>query len=112
MNNFTQIAPESITDEIKNFISYSLSHPDEDKSGFENFHKNIVAQYFSAKSIRIDYIAKTIDLQLPTTNKEYTGITFECLDLCGFLQSCIKCDEKNLSFYQDLLSRHNIVIAA
>lgn len=112
MNNFTPISPESIIDEVKNLISYSFSNPEEDKTGFENFHKNIVEIYFNAKKIRIDYLAQTIDLQLPTFNKEYTGITFECLDLCGFLKSCIKCEEKSLSFYQELLSQHNIVIAA
>lgn len=112
MNNFTPIAPESIIDEVKNLISYSMRNQEEDKSGFENLHKSIVEIYFNAKNISIDYTAKTIDLQLPTFNKEYTGITFECLDLCGFLKSCIKCDEKSLSFYNELLAQHNIVIAA
>ncbi len=112
MSNFTPVATDSIIDEVKNLISYSLSNPEEDKSGFENFHKSIVEVYFNAKKISIDYKAQTIDLQLPTSNKEYTGITFECLDLCGFLKSCIKCDEKSLSFYNSLLAQHNIVIAA
>ena len=112
MNNFTPLAPETIIDEVKNFISYSLSNPAEDKSGFETFHKSLLELYFTAKNIRIDYTAQTIDLQLPTSNKEYTEITFECLDLCGFLKSCVKCDEKSLAFYQDILSHHNIVIAA
>ncbi|CAM4247458.1 hypothetical protein [Gillisia limnaea] len=112
MNNFTPETTESIIDEVKNLISYSLSNLEEDKSGFENFHKSVVEIYFNAKKISMDYSAQTIDLQLPTSNKEYTGITFECLDLCGFLRSCIKCDEKSLSFYQELLSQHNIVIAA
>ncbi|MFN4762410.1 hypothetical protein ACKGJN_04740 [Gillisia sp. Q332] len=110
--NFTPLVSESITDEVKNLILYSMNNPEEDKSGFENFHKSIVEIYFTAKNISIDYTAQTIDLQLPTSNKEYTGITFECLDLCGFLKSCIKCDEKSLSFYNELLTQHNIVIAA
>ncbi|MFO7719264.1 MAG: hypothetical protein R6W85_02345 [Gillisia sp.] len=112
MNNYTPIAPESIIDELKNLISYSMNNPEEDKAGFKNFHKSIVEIYFTAKNIHIDYAAQTIDLQLPTSNKEFTGITFECLDLCGFLKSCIKCDKESLSFYQNLLSQQNIVIAA
>lgn len=112
MNNLTTIAPENIIDEVKNLISYSMSNPEEDKSGFENLHKSIVEIYFNARKISIDYTAQTIDLQLPTSNKDYTGITFECIDLCGFLKSCIKCDEKSLSFYNELLAQHNIVIAA
>lgn len=112
MNNFPLFVPKNITDEVKNLISYSISNLEEDKSGFENFHKSIIEIYFNAKNIRIDYPAQTIDLQLPTTNKDFTGITFECLDLCGFLKSCIKCDEESLSFYQELLSQHNIIIAA
>lgn len=111
MNNFTPIAPETITEEVKNLILYSFSNSEEDKSEFKKFHKKIIQIYFNAKKVRIDYQAQTVDLQLPMTNKEYTGITFECLDLCGFLKSCIKCDEKSLYFYQELLSHNNIVAA-
>ncbi|MFO8148167.1 MAG: hypothetical protein ACQEWG_14765 [Bacteroidota bacterium] len=112
MNNFTPFASETIIDEVKNLISYSFINPEENKSEFQNFHKNLIEIYFNAKEISIDYTAQTIDLQLPTTYKEYTGITFECLDLCGFLKSCIKCDVISLSFYQELLSHHNIIVAA
>lgn len=112
MDNFTPLASKTIIDEVKNLISYSMNNLEEDKTGFEDFHKSIVEIYFNARKISIDYTAQTIDLQLPVSNKEYTGITFECLDLCEFLRSCIKCDEKSLSFYQESLVHHDIVIAA
>lgn len=109
MNNYT---PELIVDEVKNLISYSITNKDVDKQKFEGLHRAIIKKYFEAKDIEINYLAQTIDLKLPMSNSHYTGITFECLDLNGFLQSCVKSDEKSLYFYQNLLSHYNIVVAA
>ncbi len=109
MNNFT---PEVILDEVKNLISYSISNKEEDIQKFESLHKAVIKKYFEAKDIKINYIAQTIDLKLPISNNNYTAITFECLDLNNFLQSCLKKDEQSLFFYQNLLTHYNIVIAA
>jgi len=109
MNNFT---PELILDEVKNLISYSISNKEEDTKKFESFHRAVIKKYFEAKDIEINYIAQTIDLKLPISNNNYTGITFECLDLNNFLQSCLKKDEQSLFFYQSLLTHYNVVIAA
>lgn len=109
MNNFT---PELIIDEIKNLISYSITNKEVDNQKFESLHRAILKKYFEAKDIEINYMAQTIDLKLPMSNSHYTGITFECLDLNGFLQSCVKADEQSLYFYQNLLSHYNIVVAA
>lgn len=109
MNNYT---PELIIDEIKNLISYSITNKEVDNQKFESLHRAILKKYFEAKDIEINYMAQTIDLKLPMSNSHYTGITFECLDLNGFLQSCVKADEQSLYFYQNLLSHYNIVVAA
>lgn len=109
MNNFT---PEIIIEEVKNLISYSINNQDEERAKFEELHKNILTKYFDARNITIDYSAQTIDLQLHMSNKHYTGITFECLDLCGFLQSCLKSDEQSLIFYQSLMADNQQVNAA
>lgn len=109
MNNYT---PDLIVDEIKNLISYSISNKETDCKKFESLHREILKRYFEAKDIQINYLAQTIDLKLPMSNSNYTGITFECLDLNGFLQSCVKCDEQNIYFYQNLLTQYNIVSAA
>lgn len=109
MNNFT---PELIIDEVKNLISYSISNKDADHKKFESLHRAIIKKYFDAKDIKINYMAQTIDLQLPMSNTNYTAITFECLDLNNFLQSCIKSDEQSVFFYQNLLTHYNIVVAA
>lgn len=109
MNNFT---PEVILDEVKNLISYSISNKQEDTEKFESLHRTVVKKYFEAKDIKINYLAQTIDLKLPISNNNYTAITFECLDLNNFLQSCLKKDEQSLFFYQNLLTHYNVVIAA
>lgn len=109
MRNFT---PDVIIDEVKNLISYSITNQDADNQKFESLHRAILKKYFEAKDIQINYLAQTIDLKLPISNNNYTGITFECLDLNGFLQSCLKNDEQSLYFYQNLLTHYNVVIAA
>ena len=109
MNNFT---PEIILDEVKTLISYSISNKEEDKGKYESLHRAVIKKYFEAKDIQINYLTQTIDLKLPISNNNYTAITFECLDLNNFLQSCLKKDEQSLFFYQNLLTHYNVVVAA
>ena len=109
MNNFT---PELIITEVKNLISYSIANKQEDKEKFEDLHKAVIKKYFDAREIKINYLTQTIDLQLPISNSNYTGITFECLDLNNFLQSLVKKDEQSLFYYQNLLSNYSSVVAA
>ena len=109
MNRFT--TPE-IIDEVKNLISYSITHKDTDKSNFQTMHRAIVKKYFEAKHVNINYSEQTIDLMLPVGQKKYTNITFECQDLERFLKSCLKKDDKSLFFYQNLLNHYNVISAA
>ncbi len=109
MSTLTQPA---IIDEVKNLISYSLTNPELENVKFEELHRSIIKRYFDARDIKIDYKALTIDLKLPMSNSKYTSITFECLDLSGFIQSCIKSDEGSLHFYKDLLVHYDIMSAA
>jgi len=102
----------TIIDEVKNLVSYSIAHPEVGNSKFENLHRSIIKRYFDARNIKIDYKAQTIDLELPMSNSKYTKITFECLDLSGFLQSCLRSDEASLYFYKNLIAHHEIMSAA
>jgi len=104
--------PTAIIDEVKNLISFSITNPEVENTKFEDLHRSIIKKYFDAMDIKIDYKAQTIDLNLPMSNSTYTHITFECLDLSGFLQSCIKSDEGSLYFYQNLLRHYDIMSAA
>jgi len=101
-----------IIDEVKNLIAFSIANPEFEKAKFEDLHKSIIKKYFDARDIKIDYKALTIDLKLPMSNNKYTHITFECLDLIGFLQSCLRSDEGSLYFYQDMLAHYDIMSAA
>ncbi|WP_010231639.1 hypothetical protein [Gillisia marina] len=109
MQNFTL---DVILEDVKNLISYSITNQDIDNSKFESLHKAILKRYFDAKNIKINYKDQTVDLNLPVAKGKFTPITFECLDLNGFLQSCLKADENSLYFYQNLLTHYNIVSAA
>jgi len=104
--------PNSIIDEVKNLVSFSINNPEIPNTKFEDLHRSIIKRYFDARDIKIDYKAQSIDLKLPMSNSKYTNITFECLDLSGFLQSCVKSDEESLSFYQNLLAHYDIMHAA
>lgn len=101
-----------ILEDVKTLISYSIAHKDLDNAKFESFHKAIIKRYFDAKNIKINYQEQTIDLNLPMSNGKFTPITFECLDLESFIQSCLKKDERNLYYYQNLLTQYNIISAA
>jgi len=104
MQNFTL---DVILEDVKNLISYSITSQDIDNSKFE-----ILKRYFDAKNVKINYIDQTVDFNLPISKGKSTPITFECLDLNSFLQSCLKTDENSLYFYQNLLTHYNIVSAA
>src|SRR5680860_290083 len=99
----------AIIDEVKNLISSSITNPEVENAKFEDLHRSIIKRYFDARDIKIDYKAQTIDLKLPMSNSKYTNITFECLELSGFLQSCIRSDEESLYFYQNLLAHYDIM---
>lgn len=109
MQNFTI---EVILEDVKNLISYSITNQDIDNSKFRSFHKAIIKRYFDAKKVKINYVNQTVDINLPISKDKFTPITFECLDLNSFIQSCLKKDENSLYFYQNLLTHYNIVSAA
>lgn len=104
--------PTAIIDEVKNLISYSITNPEVENTKFEDLHRSIIKRYFDARDIKIDYKAQTINLKLPISNTKCTQITFECLDLSGFLQSCIRSDKGSLYFYRNLLAHYDIMSAA
>jgi hypothetical protein len=101
-----------ILEDVKNLISFSIANQDLDNTKFESFHKAIIKRYFDAKNIKINYQEQTIDLNLPVSKDKFTPITFECLDLKSFIQSCLKRDEESLYFYQNLLTHYNVYSVA
>lgn len=106
------ITSSHILEDVKNLIAYSITNQDTNNIKFKSLHKAIIKQYFDAKKVRINYANQTVDLKLPVSKEKFIPITFECLDLESFIQSCLKSDEKSLFFYQNLLTHYNIVSAA
>ena len=109
MQNFT---PNEILEDVKNLISYSITNIEVDNSNFISLHKAIIKRYFDAKSVKINYAEQIVDIKLPVSKDKYIPISFECLELNSFIQSCLKKDESSLYFYQNLLTHYNIVSAA
>lgn len=110
--NMTDFTLDVILEDVKHLISYSITNQDLDRTKFESFHKAIIKRYFDAKNVKINYTEQTIDIKLPISKGRFTPITFECLDLNSFIQSCLKKDENSLYFYQNLLSHYDIITAA
>lgn len=109
MNTFTP--PQTIIDEVKNLISYSVSTP-ENISEFTIMHRAIIKKYFEAKNVTINYKEQTVEMQIPVGKRQYTNITFECQDLGRFLKACLKKDDRCMDFYHNLLSHYDIINAA
>lgn len=109
MHNFTM---NVILDDVKNLISYTISNQEVENDKFESLHKAIIKRYFDTKKVKINYEDQTVSIQLPVAKDKYTPVTFECLDLGSFIQSCVKTDESSIFFYQNLLTHYNIVSAA
>lgn len=101
---------EKIVTEFKNLIALTVADVQNEKC--QKLHQAILETYFDAKNIDIDYERKVINLQIPVGENQYTRISFECLDIDGFLQSCLKKDQKSINYYQDLLRRYDMVSAA
>ena len=108
-NTFT---PDSILEDVKNLISYSVNNLDVEPSKFRHLHQDIIEKYFVARNVNINYSEQTIDLELFMSNDKYTNLTFECLDLTGFLQSCLKADDISLNYYHSIMNEYDVVVAA
>jgi len=104
--------PDPTLEELKNLINYSVNNLDVEPSKFRNLHQDIIEKYFVAQNVRINYTEQTIDLELFMSNDKFTNLTFECLDLIGFLQSCLKADDVSLNYYQTLMIQYDVVVAA
>lgn len=64
--------------------------------------------YFQARNVEIDYDNKVIKAEIPVTDKEFTSVSFECLDMERFLTSCLKNDKRSLNFYQSALNYYSL----
>lgn len=103
----TTIQPTEILENFKSFIHSSCTDCTENNTVYNSLHKGIIKMYFQAKNVEIDYERKVIKAEIPVSDKEYTSVSFECLDLERFLTSCLKKDKRSLSFYQSALNYYS-----
>lgn len=108
----TTFQPTVILEELKNLVSYSCNDCTKGDSPFTSFHKGMVKIYFEARSVDIDYKNQIVKIDIPVTATEYTSVSFECLDLEKFFQSCIKSDKKSLMYYQNVLTYYSFLKVA
>lgn len=103
----TTLQPTEIIENFKNFIHSSCTDSIEKNPIYNSLHKGIIKMYFQAKNVEIDYENKIIKAEIPVSDKEFTSVSFECLDLERFLTSCLKKDKRSLSFYQSALNYYS-----
>lgn len=103
----TTFQPTEILENFRNFIHSSCSNSTGSNAIYNSLHKGIVKMYFQARNVEIDYDKKIIKAEIPVSDKEYTSVSFECLDLERFLISCIKKDKRSLNFYQSALNYYS-----
>lgn len=103
---------KQITEELKNLIDYSFKDSSSDNSVFQDFHSELLRKYFDGRKIKIRYDSGTIAMEIPVDSNNFTGITFECPDLAGFLQACLRKDGESDEFYKSLLTRYKMFVAA
>lgn len=101
------IQSNEILEKVQNLVNFNFEDNAEIKPEINSLHKGIISLYFEARNVEIDYDNKKIKAEIALSTKEYTRISFECLDLSQFLNSCIKKDEKSLLFYQNVLNFNN-----
>lgn len=104
----TSLQPTEILNEFKNVIHNSCIDDSNVNQIYNSLHKGIIKMYFQARNVEIDYVNKVIKAEIPVTDKEYTSVSFECLDLERFLTSCIKNDKRSLNFYKNALNYYTI----
>ena len=103
----TTFQPAEILESFKNFIHNSCTDCSSTNTIYNSLHKGIIKMYFQARNVEIDYENKVIKAEIPVSDKEYTSVSFECLDLERFLTSCIKKDKRSLNFYQSALNYYS-----
>ena len=104
----TAFQPAEIINEFKNFIHNSCTNCTGTNAIYNSLHKGIIKMYFEARKVEIDYDNKVINAEIPVTDKEFTSVSFECLDLERFLTSCLKNDKRSLNFYQSALNYYSL----
>lgn len=103
----TTFQPAEILENFKNFIHSSCTDCTGTNAIYNSLHKGIIKMYFQARNVEIDYDNKIIQAEIPVSDKEYTSVSFECLDLERFLTSCLKNDKRSLTFYQSALNYYS-----
>lgn len=103
----TTFQPTEILENFKNFIHSSCADCTGTNAIYNSLHKGIIKMYFQARNVEIDYDNKVIKAEIPVSDKEFTSVSFECLDLERFLTSCIKKDKRSLNFYQSALNYYS-----
>lgn len=104
----TAFQPAEILSEFKNFIHNSCTDSTGANAIYNSLHKGIIKMYFQARNVEIDYDNKIINAEIPVTDKEFTSVSFECLDMERFLTSCLKNDKRSLTFYQSALNYYSL----
>ena len=108
-NNLDQ---QIIMNEMRNLISFSCKSPGEQNTGFENLHCAILKKHFNAKDVRIDYVDKTINLNMyvehAVKKSKYINVDMKFKDINTFLLGCLDQENQDIMFYKNILNFYSI----
>ncbi len=103
----------SILKQIERLIAQSCT-PGRLSATFQNLHESIIKKHYNAAEVSIDYHRQRVKMEIVLDDEAYDPksanlnlptfpANFYFKDLCDFLRSCIRDDQKSLAFYSGIL---------
>lgn len=82
---------------------------------FQNLHESIIKKHYNAADVSIDYHRQRVKMEIVLDDAAYDPksanldlptfpANFYFKNLCEFLRSCVRDDQKSLAFYSGILN--------
>ena len=82
---------------------------------FQNLHESIIKKHYNAAEVSIDYHRQRVKMEIVLDDAAYDPksvnldlptfpANFYFKNLCEFLRSCVRDDQKSLAFYSGILN--------
>ena len=103
-----------ILEQIDRLIAQSCV-PGHLSAAFQNLHELIIKKHYNAAEVSIDYHRQRVKMEIVLDDAAYDPksinlvlptipANFYFKNLCDFLKSCVRDDQKSLAFYSGLLN--------
>lgn len=109
---------KNILQEMKHLLRYSCKESAIENNYFESLHVAILKKHFNAGDVKIDYVSRTIHLSMCVDEnpgffgrKSFVDVEMKFRNIYEFLEDCLEDDNRDLSFYKNILSFYNSRVA-